>query len=186
MPLIDMGWLREHVSVPENETYAQLAADLVKVGLEEEAVHEGDVTGPIVVGYVEDLVREPQKNGKTISWCHIDVGPYNVQDGEGNTVPRSIVCGAPNIAQGEKVAVALPGAVLPGGFRIEPRKTYGHMSEGMCASARELGISDDHEGIILLRSCGLSDSQYKALKPGDDLMGLLGLGEPVLEINITP
>ncbi|MFC2495919.1 MAG: phenylalanine--tRNA ligase subunit beta, partial [Scardovia wiggsiae] len=186
MPLIDMGWLREHVSVPENETYAQLAADLVKVGLEEEAVHEGDVTGPIVVGYVEDLVREPQKNGKTISWCHIDVGPYNVQDGEGNTVPRSIVCGAPNIAQGEKVAVALPGAVLPGGFRIEPRKTYGHMSEGMCASARELGISDDHEGIILLRSCGLSDSQYKALKPGDDLMGLFGLGEPVLEINITP
>lgn len=186
MPLIDMGWLREHVSVPENETYAQLAADLVKVGLEEEAVHEGDVTGPIVVGYVEDLVREPQKNGKTISWCHIDVGPYNVRDGEGNTVPRSIVCGAPNIAQGEKVAVALPGAVLPGGFKIEPRKTYGHMSEGMCASARELGISDDHEGIILLRSFGLSDSQYKALKPGDDLMELFGLGEPVLEINITP
>ncbi len=186
MPLIDMGWLREHVAVPKEETYSQLAADLVKVGLEEEAIHQSDVTGPIVVGYVQDLVKEPQKNGKTISWCHIDLGPYNGQDENGQPVPRSIVCGAPNIAQGQKVVVALPGAVLPGNFTIEPRKTYGHLSEGMCASARELGLSNDHTGIIVLGDYGLSPDQYESLKPGDDLMEILGLGEPVLEINITP
>lgn len=186
MPLIDMGWLREHVAVPEDETYEQLAADLVKVGLEEEAIHLGEVIGPIVVGHVVDLVKEEQKNGKIISWCQVDVGPYNVEDESGKKVPRGIVCGAPNIAKDELVVVTLPGAVLPGDFKIEPRKTYGHLSDGMCASARELGLGDDHSGIILLKNYGLSKEQVEDLKPGDDLMGLLGLGEPVLEINITP
>ena len=71
-------------------------------------------------------------------------------------VPRGIICGAPNMAAGEKVVVTLPGAVLPGDFKIEPRKTYGHVSDGMCASERELGLGDNHDGIILLREYGFT------------------------------
>ncbi|OTA26178.1 phenylalanine--tRNA ligase subunit beta [Alloscardovia macacae] len=186
MPLLDMNWLRDHVAVPDSETYHQLATDLVKVGLEEEEIHTSQVTGPIVVGYVKELVPEPQKNGKVINWCQVDVGEHNVLDEDGHKVPRGIVCGAPNIKAGEKVVVTLPGAVLPGDFKIEPRKTYGHISNGMCASERELGLGSDHNGIILFSQYGLTQEQYDALEPGQDAMEILGLHEPTLEINITP
>ena len=187
MPMVDIDWLKDHVDVPENLTYEQLAKDLVRVGLEEEEIHTSQVTGPIVVGYVVDATAEPQKNGKTINWCHVDVGEkYNDVDEKGNKVPRGIICGAPNMAAGEKVVVTLPGAVLPGDFKIEPRKTYGHISNGMCASERELGLGDSHNGIILLREYGFTKAEYDALKPGDDAMELLHLNKPVLEINITP
>ena len=187
MPMVDIDWLKDHVEVPEGLTYEQLAKDLVRVGLEEEEIHTSQVTGPIVVGYVVDATPEPQKNGKTINWCHVDVGEeYNDVDENGKKVPRGIICGAPNMAAGEKVVVTLPGAVLPGDFKIEPRKTYGHISNGMCASERELGLGDSHNGIILLREYGFSKAEYDALKPGDDAMELLHLNKPILEINITP
>ncbi|MCI1219887.1 MAG: phenylalanine--tRNA ligase subunit beta [Bifidobacterium sp.] len=187
MPMVDIDWLKDHVEVPDGLTYEQLAKDLVRVGLEEEEIHASQVTGPIVVGYVLDATPEPQSNGKTINWCHVDVGEqYNVTNDEGKKVPRGIVCGAPNMAAGEKVVVTLPGAVLPGDFRIEPRKTYGHVSEGMCASERELGLGDDHDGIILLRHYGFNAKEYEGLQPGDDAMHLLHLDQPLLEINITP
>ena len=76
--------------------------------------------------------------------------------------------------------------MLPGDFKIEPRKTYGHISNGMCASERELGLGDNHNGIILLRQYGFSEAEYEALKPGQDAMHLLHLDQPLLEINITP
>ncbi|KFF30807.1 phenylalanyl-tRNA synthetase, beta subunit [Bifidobacterium bombi DSM 19703] len=187
MPMVDIDWLKDHVEVPADLTYERLAADLVRVGLEEEQIHSSQVTGPIVVGYVVSAEPEPQKNGKTINWCKVDVGPeFNDTDDDGNKVPRGIVCGAPNMAAGEKVVVTLPGAVLPGDFKIEPRKTYGHISNGMCASERELGLGDDHNGIILLRNYGFSEDEYEALEPGDDAMYLLHLDKPLLEINITP
>ena len=164
MPMVDIDWLKDHVEVPEGLTYEQLAKDLVKVGLEEEEIHTSQVTGPIVVGYVVDATPEPQKNGKIINWCHVDVGDeYNETDENGNKVPRGIICGAPNMAAGEKVVVTLPGAVLPGDFKIEPRKTYGHISNGMCASERELGLGDNHDGIILLRKYGFTPEEYEKL-----------------------
>ncbi|KFI51627.1 phenylalanine--tRNA ligase subunit beta [Bifidobacterium biavatii] len=187
MPMIDIDWLKDHVEVPADLTYEQLAKDLVRVGLEEEEIHASQVTGPIVVGYVVDATPEPQKNGKIINWCHVDCGPeWNETDENGNKVPRGIICGAPNMKAGEKVVVTLPGAVLPGDFKIEPRKTYGHISNGMCASERELGLGDNHDGIILLRNYGFTPAEYDALKPGDDAMHLLHLDQPLLEINITP
>jgi phenylalanyl-tRNA synthetase beta chain len=158
-----------------------VAADLVRVGLEEEAIHGGGVTGPLVVGEVLDLAEEPQKNGKVIRWCQVNVGSSNV-DGQ----PRGIVCGAHNFVKGDKVVVVLPGAVLPtpdgAGFRISARKTYGHVSDGMICSADELGLGGDHaDGIIRLIEWGLD-----AAEPGDDAISLLGLGEQTVEVNVTP
>ncbi len=183
--MVPLAWLGDHVELPEGLTAAQLAADLVRVGLEEEAIHSGsDVTGPLVVGHVLSATPEAQKNGKTINWCQVDVGAHNALDEDGlPTVPRGIVCGAHNFGAGDHVVVALPGAVLPGPFPIAARKTYGHVSDGMICSARELGIGDDHSGIIVLSRLGLSDEQTPA---GADAAELLGLRDEVLEINVTP
>jgi phenylalanyl-tRNA synthetase beta chain len=171
MPRIPLTWLGEHVELPAGLSAEQLAVDLVKVGLEEEAVHPAAVTGPLVVGRVVERLPEPQKNGKTINWCQVDVGEAE---------PRGIVCGAHNFDVGDHVVVALPGAVLPGPFAIASRKTYGHVSDGMICSARELGLGEDHAGIIVLAEIGIDAA------PGTDARELLGLGEEVLEINVTP
>ncbi|MDR7381336.1 phenylalanine--tRNA ligase subunit beta [Promicromonospora iranensis] len=179
MPLIVKDWLADHVEVPADLTAEQLAADLVKVGLEEEAIHGAAVTGPLVVGRVLEMTPEPQKNGKTINWCRVDVGPDH-NDTEG---ARGIVCGAHNFAPGDLVAVALPGTVLPGPFPIAARKTYGHVSDGMICSVRELGIGEDQDGILVLTRHGFAEED---LNPGQDAIALLGLGEEVLEINVTP
>ena len=113
MPMIDIDWLKDHVEVPEGLTYEQLAKDLVKVGLEEEEIHSSQVTGPIVVGYVVDATPEPQKNGKTINWCHVDCGDeWNETDEDGNKVPRGIICGAPNTNRARPTATS-PTACAP-------------------------------------------------------------------------
>ncbi len=181
MPRIPLSWLAEHVALPDGATAESVAADLVRVGLEEEAIHPAAVTGPLVVGQVVERTPEPQRNGKTISWCRVDVGPaHGERRDDGSVGPRGIVCGAHNFDVGDRVVVALPGSVLPGPFPIASRKTYGHVSDGMICSARELGIGEDHDGIIVLERLGLD------AEPGTDARELLGLGEEVLEINVTP
>ncbi|NKY40620.1 phenylalanine--tRNA ligase subunit beta, partial [Cellulomonas septica] len=177
MPRVPLTWLADHVDLPAGLTAEQLAADLVRVGLEEEAIHAAAVTGPLVVGEVVERTPEPQKNGKTINWCRVDVGAEHNEPGG---APRGIVCGAHNFDVGDKVVVALPGAVLPGPFPIASRKTYGHVSDGMICSARELGLGEDHAGIIVLSTLGLD------VPVGTDARELLGLGDEVLEINVTP
>lgn len=181
MPRVPLTWLADHVDLPAGLTAEQLAADLVRVGLEEEAIHAAAVTGPLVVGEVVERTPEPQKNGKTINWCRVDVGAeHNEPTAEGQRRPRGIVCGAHNFDVGDKVVVALPGAVLPGPFAIASRKTYGHVSDGMICSARELGLGEDHAGIIVLSTLGID------VPVGTDARELLGLGDEVLEINVTP
>ncbi|WP_066463372.1 phenylalanine--tRNA ligase subunit beta [Sanguibacter suarezii] len=187
MPYISLSWLGEHVELPADLTAEQLAADLVRVGLEEEGVHGAAVTGPLVVGQVVSLVKEEQKNGKVINWCQVDVGVHNALDDEGRpTVPRGIICGAHNFVAGDRVVAALPGAVLPGPFPIASRKTYGHISDGMICSARELGLGEDHDGIIVLDRFGYTEENGYDTTPGTDAIAMLGLGEEVLEINVTP
>ncbi|MEY2848570.1 MAG: hypothetical protein RI885_1235 [Actinomycetota bacterium] len=168
---IPAGWLGEYVDLPESVSAEHLHAALVKVGFEEEAVHGFGVTGPVVVGRVLECTPEPQSNGKTINWCQVDVGEPE---------PRGIVCGAHNFVVGDKVVVSLPGAVLPGPFPISARKTYGHVSDGMIASARELGLGDEHDGILVLASLGLDP------EVGSDAIELLGLDDFAVEINVTP
>jgi phenylalanyl-tRNA synthetase beta chain len=168
---VPVSWLREFVDVPLGATPDDVHAALVKVGLEEEDVHTFGVTGPVVVGQVLSFTPEPQSNGKTINWCQVDVGEAE---------PRGIVCGAHNFAVGDKVVVSLPGAVLPGPFPIAARKTYGHVSDGMIASARELGLGEEHAGILRLASLGLDP------EVGTDAAKLLGLDDWAVEVNVTP
>ncbi len=177
---IPLSWLREWVDVPATGDATADAdhvhAALVKVGLEEEGVHGGALTGPIVVGEVLDFVEEPQSNGKTIRWCQVRTG--TTADGEPEV--RGIVCGARNFMIGDLVVVTLPGAVLPGPFPIAARKTYGHVSDGMIASARELGLGDEHDGILRLATLGIE------AEPGTDAIALLGLDDLAVEVNVTP
>ena len=184
---IPLSWLREFAQVPADATAEDVLADLVKVGLEEEEVHRpaDELSGPIVVGQVLEMVPEPQKNGKTVNWCQVRVVPEGAEQtltGEGidPSGVQGIVCGAHNFTVGDKVIVTLPGAVLPGDFRITPRKTYGHLSAGMIASARELGLGEDHEGIVVLSRLGLDP------EVGTDVLELLHLTEEAAEVNVTP
>ncbi|RAM36476.1 phenylalanine--tRNA ligase subunit beta [Arthrobacter globiformis] len=184
---IPLSWLREFAQVPAGATAEDVMAELVKVGFEEEAVHRPTdaLRGPVVVGQVLSLVKEPQSNGKTINWCQVRVVPEGQEQtltGKGidPSGVQGIVCGAHNFVEGDKVVVTLPGAVLPGDFHISARKTYGHMSAGMIASVRELGIGEDHDGILVLSRIGLDP------EIGTDAMELLGLYDEAAEINVTP
>lgn len=182
---VPLDWLREYVEVPAGATAEEVAADLVRVGLEEEAYHRGGVTGPLVVGRVLTLEREPQKNGKLISWCTVDVG-----DANGTGEPQGIVCGAHNFEVGDLVPVILPGGVLTtpqGPMAVGARKTYGHVSAGMICSELELGLGDDHDGIIVLTRRFADDPTLLAqLEPGVDAIRLLGLDRETVEVNVTP
>jgi len=177
---VPISWLGEHVDLPEGTTVADLHAALVRVGLEEEDEHRFDVTGPVVVGEVLEFVPEPQSNGKTIRWCQVRVAPVGAIAADGGADVRGIVCGAGNFEVGDKVVVTLPGAVLPGPFPIAAQKTYGHVSDGMIASARELGLGEDHAGILRLVTLGLDP------EPGTDALALLGLDDSAVEVNVTP
>ncbi len=170
---VPLSWLREYVDVAPETTPEDVLASLVSVGFEEEDVHAFDLSGPIVVGRVVSFEAEPQSNGKTIRWCQVDVG-------EAHGGVRGIVCGASNFLEGDKVVVTLPGAVLPGPFPIAARKTYGHVSDGMIASAKELGLGEEHSGILRLTELGLDPDL------GTDAIALLGLDDVAVDINVTP
>ncbi|MCW2759684.1 MAG: phenylalanyl-tRNA synthetase beta subunit [Nocardioidaceae bacterium] len=170
-----VSWIREYVDLPADVTTEQLAARLTALGLKLEAIEQPghDITGPLVVGKVLTREPEPQKNGKTINWCTVDVG-----DANGTGEPQGIVCGAHNFDVGDLVVVVLPGGVLPGNVEIAARKTYGHVSAGMICSSKELGLGDDHDGIIVLPP--------DAGSPGADVFDLLPLREEVIEFEINP
>ncbi|MDQ1548500.1 MAG: phenylalanyl-tRNA synthetase beta chain [Microbacteriaceae bacterium] len=177
---VPLSWLREFVDVPVDASPEDVHAALVKVGLEEEDIHTFELSGPIVVGQVLEFGPEPQSNGKTINWCSVRVAPEGRPAADGGADVRGIVCGAHNFVTGDKVVVALPGAVLPGPFPIAARKTYGHVSDGMIASARELGLGEEHDGILRLASLGLDP------EVGTDAVALLGLDDSAVEVNVTP
>jgi phenylalanyl-tRNA synthetase beta chain len=177
---VPLSWLAEYVDLEPGTTPEDVHAALVSVGLEEEDIHRFELSGPIVVGQVLDFVEEPQTNGKTIRWCQVRVAPDGEQAADGGADVHGIVCGARNFFPGDKVVVTLPGAVLPGPFPIAARKTYGHLSDGMIASARELGLGEDHDGILRLSTLGLDPDV------GADAIALLGLDDAAVEVNVTP
>ncbi|HEU0132050.1 MAG TPA: phenylalanine--tRNA ligase subunit beta, partial [Mycobacteriales bacterium] len=163
---VPLSWLREYapgVTAPGRE----VATALIRAGLEVEHVDTvgGDVSG-VVVGEVMEI-EELTGFKKPIRYVQVRVG--------GET--RGVVCGATNFVAGDRVPVALPGAVLPGDFRIARRETYGRTSDGMICSARELGIGEEHSGILVL------DPNAPV---GQDAVEALGLRDEVLDIAITP
>lgn len=177
---VPLSWLAEYVDLPGDATPDSVMSELVKVGLEEEGTFKFEVTGPVVVGEVLEFVEEPQQNGKTIRWVQVRVAAGSEAAADGGASVRGIVCGASNFAVGDKVVVCLPGSVLPGDFAIAARKTYGHTSDGMLASTRELGLGDDHGGILLLKNIGLDP------KVGTSAIELLHLDDQAIDINVLP
>ncbi|MCU0284554.1 MAG: phenylalanine--tRNA ligase subunit beta [Candidatus Nanopelagicales bacterium] len=175
-----LSWIRRYVPVPQDQGGRDVAARLVAAGLEVETVEVlgSEVTGPLVVGRVRS-VEELTEFTKPIRYCRVAVGAGNGEVLDGTTTDeRGIVCGASNFAAGDLVVVALPGAVLAGGFAIASRQTYGRVSDGMITSERELGLGEDHSGIIVLPA--------GTAEPGDSGYPLLGLGDAVLDIAVTP
>jgi phenylalanyl-tRNA synthetase beta chain len=162
---VPYSWLREYCD-PGMEP-AALADRLVMTGTEVERLDS--VGPPSADGFVVGKVVKCEKHPKAdrLSACMVDTG-----DGE-----RPIVCGAPNVAAGQTVAVALPGARMPNGEKLRKAKLRGIPSEGMILAADELEIGDDHEGIMELDP---------SLAAGTPLSEVLPLGEPVLEIEVTP
>ena len=174
---VPLSWLREYVDLPTTESGRDVQTKLIAVGLEVETVERvGDgLKGPLVVGQVL-TIEELEGFKKPIRFCTVDVGSAN-----GTGEPQEIVCGARNFAVGDKVVVVLPGAVLPGDFKIAARKTYGKTSHGMICSGDELGMggatATDNGGIIVL------PPEYEV---GTDAIELLQLVDEVLDIAVTP
>jgi len=163
---VPVSWLR--TLVPGLAATAdEIGAALVRAGLEVEQVHRvGREIADVVVGEVLD-VEDLTGFKKPIRYCHVAVDDRT----------HEVVCGATNFAAGDRVPFALPGAELPGGFRIARRTTYGHVSDGMICSAAELGLADESDGILVLAP----DAPL-----GADVVELLALRDEVLDIAVTP
>ncbi|MET9831932.1 phenylalanine--tRNA ligase subunit beta [Streptomyces sp. NPDC006385] len=170
---VPLSWLREYVDLPATQTGRDVQAKLISAGLEVETVEQlgADLKGPLVVGRVL-TIEELTEFKKPIRFCTVDVGMAN-----GTGEPQELICGARNFQVGDKVVVVLPGAVLPGGFAIAARKTYGRVSHGMICSSNELGMGDDGtHGIIVLPP---------ETEVGKDAIELLELVDEVLDIAVT-
>jgi phenylalanyl-tRNA synthetase beta chain len=163
---VPYSWLREYCD-PGVEP-GQLAERLAMTGTEVERV--GTVGPPSAEGFVvgKVLSAEPHPNADRLRVCTVDTG-----DGE-----RTIVCGAPNVAAGQTVPVALPGATLPGGHEIGKAKLRGVESMGMICASSELELGEGPPGILVLEDGGLA--------AGTPLSEVLPIAEPVLELEVTP
>ena len=193
------SWIGEYAALPEGLDGRALGEALIRAGLEVEAVTTvgADVSGPVVIGRVVGFVEEPQKNGKTIRWCHVDCGaehapesaPQPLTAGSETAVlagghwPRGVVCGALNFDPGAFVVVALPGATLPEGFAIATRRTYGHFSDGMICAVDELGLGSDHAGILVLPDAAPGGGPWSL---GSDALDAMGVRDDVLDMPVTP
>jgi len=168
---ISERWLRAYVDPPISTT--ELSDRLTMAGLEVEAA---EPAAPPFHGVVvaEICAFERHPDADRLNVCQVDAGERNAN---GSVQLRQIVCGAPNVALGMKVPCALPGAILPGAVAIGEAKMRGVTSLGMLCSARELGLSTDHGGLLALDG---------ALINGQDIREALALDDTVFELKLTP
>lgn len=169
--LVSTKWLNEYVNINGIDP-ADLAEKITRSGIEVDSIIDrSQGMTNVVVGLVKECVKHPEADKLNI--CQVDVGEETTQ----------IICGAPNVAQGQKVIVARPGAVLPGGMKIKKAKLRGEESNGMICSLQELGI----EGKLVAKAYaeGIYVLPQDAV-PGDDALSLLGLDDTVLEFDLTP
>jgi phenylalanyl-tRNA synthetase beta chain len=162
---ISLNWLKEYIDIPVAPD--ELARDLTLIGIGIESIERpgADIKG-VVVGQILDIKPHPDADKLVV--CQTNVG---------GAEPLQIVCGAKNMKAGDKVPTAVVGGTLPGGFEIGRRKMRGLESFGMMCSAKELGMGDDHGGLLILDP---------SLPVGEDIVALLGLDDTILEIEITP
>jgi phenylalanyl-tRNA synthetase beta chain len=165
-----LSWIKEFVDIPASITAEQISDGLIRVGFEvEEIIMQGaDLTGPLKFAKVLSI-EEITEFKKPIRYVGLDCN-------EGET--RFVICGATNFAVGDIVVAALPGAILPGDFKIGARETYGKTSNGMICSARELGISDDHEGIMVF-----AESEVTI---GADAIEALQINDVIFDVAVNP
>lgn len=165
-----LSWIKEFVDIPASVTADQISEGLIRVGFEvEEIIYQGaDLTGPLKFAKVLSI-EEITEFKKPIRYVGLDCG-------EGDT--RYVICGATNFAVGDLVVAALPGAVLPGDFKIGARETYGKTSNGMICSARELGISEDHEGIMVFAQGEVTI--------GADAIEALQINDVIFDVAVNP
>ncbi|MGH3170884.1 MAG: phenylalanine--tRNA ligase subunit beta, partial [Trebonia sp.] len=172
---LPLSWLREYAPVPAETDAADIARRLTAAGLEVEATEpvghdvRGVVTGQVLT--IEELTgfKKPIRYCRVADSDAMAAGP--AEDAHG------VICGAVNFVPGDKIAFAQVGAVLPGDFEITARQTYGHVSEGMICAEDEIGIGEDHSGIIVLPA---------GTPLGVDFVQYAGLRDDVFEIAVTP
>ncbi|WP_139491622.1 phenylalanine--tRNA ligase subunit beta [Brevibacillus dissolubilis] len=169
---VSYNWLKEYVDLTDI-TPQELAERMTRSGIEVDAIESRNTgVSNVVVGYVKE--REQHPDADRLSVCKVDVG---------NGEDLQIVCGAKNVAAGQKVPIAMIGAVLPGDFKIKKSKLRGVESQGMICSAKELGLNDkllakdQQEGIMVLPE----DAEI-----GMDAVSYLGMDDYVLELGLTP
>ena len=165
-----LSWIKEFVDIPASVTAEQISDGLIRVGFEvEEIIKQGaDLTGPLKFAKVLSI-EEITEFKKPIRYVGLDCG-------EGQT--RYVICGATNFVVGDLIVAALPGAVLPGDFKIGARETYGKTSNGMICSGRELGISDDHAGIMVFAE--------GEVMIGGDAIEALQINDVIFDVAVNP
>src|ERR1700722_7031939 len=172
---VPISWLREYAPIPEPYDALEVGRRLTLAGLEVEAVEQvgHDVHGVITAQVI--TIEELTGFKKPIRYCRVAVSDSELAaDPEALT---GVICGAVNFAAGDRVAFATVGAVLPGGVEITAGKKYGRVSQGMICAVDELGIGEDHAGILILPP----DTPL-----GVDFAEYAGLRDDVLEITVTP
>jgi phenylalanyl-tRNA synthetase beta chain len=165
-----LSWIKEFVDIPASITADHISDGLIRVGFEvEEIIHQGaDLTGPLKFAKVLSI-EEITEFKKPIRYVGLDCGEAE---------SRYVICGATNFAVGDLVVAALPGAILPGDFKIGARETYGKTSNGMICSARELGISEDHEGIMVFAEGEVTI--------GADAIEALQINDVIFDVAVNP
>jgi phenylalanyl-tRNA synthetase beta chain len=171
---VPLSWLREYAPLDPATDPADVGRRLTAAGLEVESVEPvgHDIRGVVIAGVLS--IQELPGFKKPIRYCRVATEEGHAPGSEGT---HGVVCGATNFSVGDRVPLAVPGAVLPGGFEIGARTTYGHVSEGMICSASELGIGEDHSGILVL---------HPDAPLGADFVAYAGLRDDVLDIAVTP
>ena len=172
---VPLSWLRTYAPLAEPADATEVARRLTAAGLEVESLDSvgHDIRGVVIAQVLS--IEELTGLKKPIRYCRVAISEGQLAGPPGEA--SGVICGAVNFAVGDRVPLARPGAVLPGGFEIGARRTYGHLSEGMICSAQELAIGEDHAGIIVLPP----DAPL-----GADFVAYAGLRDEVFEIAVTP
>ena len=164
---ISLNWIKRYIPDLQIESFEKLKEDMIAIGLDIESIENESVKfNNFIVAEVTEVSKHPNADKLTV--CKVDTGNELLD----------VVCGAPNVLKGQKVCLALEGAIIPnGGFEIKRSKLRGVLSEGMICAEDELGISEDHSGIMVLNHDA---------RNGQKFADYIGTNDYIIEIGVTP